>query len=141
MHLGMFQAEEFGDLQRLVDGLFTGRETIERLDLIVQAEILDLAPDLLEIVNLVPPGTVSYTHLDVYKRQARSCARAPARRNHARYATSCSTSYAPAVSRAKTDSPQRSQCTRHCAMKSISIASFAGHTHTGTALCLSLIHI
>ena len=57
MHLGMFQAEEFGDLQRLVDGLFTGRETIERLDLIVQAEILDLAPDLLEIVNLVPPGT------------------------------------------------------------------------------------
>ena len=52
MHLGMFQAEEFGDLQRLVDGLFTGRETIERLDLIVQAEILDLAPDLLEIVNL-----------------------------------------------------------------------------------------
>ena len=41
MHLGMFQAEEFGDLQRLVDGLFTGRETIERLDLIVQAEILD----------------------------------------------------------------------------------------------------
>ena len=56
MHIGMFQAEEFGDLQRLVDGLFTGRETIDRLDLIVQAEILDLAPDLLEIVNLVPRG-------------------------------------------------------------------------------------
>ncbi len=38
MHMGMFQAEEFGDLQRLVDGLFTGRQTIDRLDLIVQAE-------------------------------------------------------------------------------------------------------
>ncbi|EJW97131.1 hypothetical protein EVA_14763, partial [gut metagenome] len=28
MHMGMFQAEEFGDLQRLVDGLFTGRQAI-----------------------------------------------------------------------------------------------------------------
>lgn len=56
MHMGMFQAEEFGDLQRLVDGLFAGKHTIDRLDLIVQAEILDLSPDLLEIVNLVPPG-------------------------------------------------------------------------------------
>lgn len=56
MHMGMFQAEEFGDLQRLVDGLFAGKHAIDRLDLIVQAEILDLSPDLLEIVNLVPPG-------------------------------------------------------------------------------------
>lgn len=57
MQLGAIQAEEFGDLQRLVDGLFTGRTTVDRLDLIVQAEILDLVPDLQEIVNLVPPGT------------------------------------------------------------------------------------
>ena len=45
-----------GDLQRLVDGLFYDRRAIDRLDLIVQAEILDLAPDLMEIVNLLPPG-------------------------------------------------------------------------------------
>lgn len=57
MRLGSFQADEFGDLQRLVDGIFAGRTAIDRLDLIVQAEILGLAPDLLEIVNLVPPGT------------------------------------------------------------------------------------
>ncbi len=56
MQLGSFQAEEFGDLQRLVDGLYIGRETIDRLDLVVQAEILDLSPDLMEIVNLLPPG-------------------------------------------------------------------------------------
>lgn len=56
MRLGSFQAEEFGDLQRLVDGMFIGRETIDRLDLVVQAEILDLAPDLMEIVTLLPPG-------------------------------------------------------------------------------------
>lgn len=57
MRLGSFQAEEFGDLQRLVDGMFIGRKTIDRLDLVVQAEILDLAPDLMEIVTLLPPGT------------------------------------------------------------------------------------
>ena len=57
MQLGSFQAEEFGDLQRLVDGLFTGRTEVDRLDVVVQAEILDLAADLLEIVNLLPPGT------------------------------------------------------------------------------------
>jgi len=49
MEYGCFQAEEFGDLQRLVDGLFYDRKAIDRLDLIVQAEILDL-------VNLLPPG-------------------------------------------------------------------------------------
>lgn len=63
MRLGSFQADEFGDLQRLVDGLFAGRSTIDRLDLIVQAEILNLAPDLLEIVNLVPPGTYDRSRL------------------------------------------------------------------------------
>ena len=56
MQLGAFQAEEFGDLQRLVDGLFTGRTEIDRLDVVVQAEVLDFADDLLEIVNLLPPG-------------------------------------------------------------------------------------
>ena len=43
MEYGSFQAEEFGDLQRLVDGLFYDRHAIDRLDLIVQAEILDLS--------------------------------------------------------------------------------------------------
>lgn len=62
MQYGSFQAEEFGDLQRLVDGLFTDHKAIDRLDLIVQAEIMDLASDLMEIVNLLPPG--------VYDRQA-----------------------------------------------------------------------
>lgn len=62
MRYGSFQAEEFGDLQRLIDGLFADRKVIDRLDLIVQAEIVDLAPDLMEIVNLLPSG--------VYDRQA-----------------------------------------------------------------------
>ncbi len=58
MQMGTFQSEEFGELQRLVDGMFAGgRTSIERLDIVVQAEILDLSADLLEIVNLLPPGT------------------------------------------------------------------------------------
>ncbi|MDO4596192.1 MAG: hypothetical protein Q4B30_04370 [Coriobacteriaceae bacterium] len=57
MQIGSIQAEEFGDLQRLIDGMFSGRTTIDRLDLVVQAEIVDLADDLMEIVQLLPPGT------------------------------------------------------------------------------------
>ena len=44
MQMGSFQSEEFGELQRLVDGMFAGgRTSIERLDIVVQAEILDRA--------------------------------------------------------------------------------------------------
>ncbi len=63
MRIEAFQADEYGDLQRLVDGMFTDRQMADRLDLVVQAEILDLAPDLMEIVNLLPPGTYDRTHL------------------------------------------------------------------------------
>ena len=61
MQLGEFHSEEFGELQRLVDGLYAGRHEVDRLDLVVQAEIIDLSADLMEIVNLLPPG--------VYERQ------------------------------------------------------------------------
>lgn len=56
MRMETFQSEDFGELQRLVDSLFAGREAVERLDVVVQAETLDLASDLMEIVNLLPPG-------------------------------------------------------------------------------------
>ena len=56
MQFQNFQAEAFGDLQRLVDSLFTGRDAVERLDVIVQAELVDLDADLIEVVNLLPPG-------------------------------------------------------------------------------------
>ena len=61
MDIGSFQAEEFGELQRLVDGLYAGCQTVDRLDMVVQGEILDLSSDLMEIINLLPPG--------VYERQ------------------------------------------------------------------------
>lgn len=63
MRIGAFQADEYGELQRLVDGLYTDRQMVDRLDLVVQAEILDLTPDLMEIVNLLPPGSYDRTRL------------------------------------------------------------------------------
>ena len=63
MQLSEFHADEYGELQRLVDGLYTGRQTVSQLDVVVQAEILDLGADLMEIVNLVPPGTYARPRL------------------------------------------------------------------------------
>ena len=58
--MGMFQAEEFGDLQRLVDGIFSdGRATVDRLTWSCRPKrFRNLVPDLMEIVELLPPGTL-----------------------------------------------------------------------------------
>lgn len=63
MDIGAFQAESYGELQRLIDGLYLGRETVDRLDVVVQAELLDLDRDLMEIVNLIPPGVYDRARL------------------------------------------------------------------------------
>lgn len=63
MQFQNFQAEAFGDLQRLVDSLFNGRDAVERLDVVVQAELVDLDADLIEVVNLLPPGRYSRQRL------------------------------------------------------------------------------
>lgn len=52
----MEPSEEFGALQRLVDKLFSNTKQVSRLDVIITAEYFDLIDDLLEIVNLLPPG-------------------------------------------------------------------------------------
>lgn len=44
-------------LQRFVDTLFREALSVSRLDAIVRAEALDLPPDLLGIIELLPPGT------------------------------------------------------------------------------------
>ncbi|MCL2631820.1 MAG: hypothetical protein FWD45_01845 [Coriobacteriia bacterium] len=59
----MQQSEEFGTLQRLVDMLFEKRELVTRLDVIILSDSLDLIDDLLEIVNLLPPGTYNRQRL------------------------------------------------------------------------------
>ena len=49
----------FGALQSIIDDLFESKPqdfTVRRLDVVVAAESGDLPADLLEIVNLLPPG-------------------------------------------------------------------------------------
>lgn len=57
MDMASFQAESYGELQSLVDGLYATRTVVDRLDLVMQAEVLDLDADLQEIVSLLPPGS------------------------------------------------------------------------------------
>ena len=49
-------AEEYGELQRLVDALYATEETVSSVDVVVSAEMDDLAPDLIEVVELLPAG-------------------------------------------------------------------------------------
>lgn len=57
MDMASFRAESYGELQSLVDGLYATRTFVDRLDLVMQAEVLDLDADLQEIVSLLPPGS------------------------------------------------------------------------------------
>ena len=57
------RSEDYGELQRLVDSLFapgvSSSATVGRLDVELRAEILDLAPDLMEVADALapPPNT------------------------------------------------------------------------------------
>lgn len=56
------RSPHFGALQSVVDSVYADRgpkEAVRRLEVIVIAEAADLPDDLMEIVNLLPPG--SYT--------------------------------------------------------------------------------
>lgn len=44
-------------LQRLVDALYRDHARVTRLDVIVRAEAMDLPPELLGLIDLLPPGT------------------------------------------------------------------------------------
>jgi len=55
----MKKSEHYGELQNLIDELFESRNTLTSMELLVNAEIRDLHPDLIEICQIVPPGTYS----------------------------------------------------------------------------------
>ena len=46
----------YGELQDLVDKLFRDKRQVERVEAIVLAESYDLPADLIEVVELLPPG-------------------------------------------------------------------------------------
>lgn len=56
----------FGALQGIIDELFEDRPrdfAVRRLDVVLAAESSDLPADLLEIVNLLPPGEFTRVRL------------------------------------------------------------------------------
>ena len=53
------RSEDYGVLQRVVSTLFEDEEFVRRLDVVILAESYDLPADLMEIVELLPPGTYS----------------------------------------------------------------------------------
>lgn len=53
------QSPSYGALQAIVDDLYEDRDrdyVVRRLDAVIAAESGDLPDDLLEVVNLLPPG-------------------------------------------------------------------------------------
>lgn len=59
------RSEDFGALQNVVDALFSGCEQVSRLDVVLAAEAADLPRDLMEVVELLPPGRYTRTRLCV----------------------------------------------------------------------------
>ena len=56
----------YGALQVIVEDLFEDKPrtfTVERLEVVIAAEASDLPDDLLEIVNLLPPGAYTRQRL------------------------------------------------------------------------------
>ncbi len=51
------KSEEYGTLQRLIDVLYAHQKYVKKVEALVTAEVHDLHPDLLELINNLPPGT------------------------------------------------------------------------------------
>ncbi|WP_350455426.1 hypothetical protein [Slackia heliotrinireducens] len=55
------RSEAYGQLQIVVDHLFKNAEEVRRIDVIIAAESFDIHPDLLAVVERLPPGV--YTRI------------------------------------------------------------------------------
>ena len=53
------RGEEFGVLQELVDATFRRSELASNMDLLMQAQTHDVGDDIMEVVELMPPGRYS----------------------------------------------------------------------------------
>ncbi len=57
------RSEDYGALQKVVDALYAHARTVSRLDVVLGAEAADLPRDLMEVVELLPPGTYTRERL------------------------------------------------------------------------------
>lgn len=59
MSYGVEKSPDYGLLQELTNELFSYEELVRRVDILIAAEAYGLPDDLLEVVNLLPPGQYS----------------------------------------------------------------------------------
>lgn len=57
------KSPDYGMLQEFVESLFRADDAYSRLNVILEAESYGLNDELLEIINLLPPGTYSRDRL------------------------------------------------------------------------------
>lgn len=50
------KSSDYGVLQEFIDGLFIGREDYMRLEVVLEGEAYGLNSELMEVLNLLPPG-------------------------------------------------------------------------------------
>lgn len=56
---------EYGELQRLVDEIYrvSPSKSVSKIDVVVEAEVLDLDEELMEVMNLIPAGSYRRSRL------------------------------------------------------------------------------
>lgn len=59
----MHTSEDHATLTRVIDALYSESQLVPRLDVIVRAELADLHQDVVDIVNLLPPGRYTRARL------------------------------------------------------------------------------
>ncbi len=55
--------DDHESLQRLIEALFRHDRRVERIHVVVRAELADMTEEVLGIVNLLPPGNYTRTRL------------------------------------------------------------------------------
>lgn len=58
-------SSEYGELQKLVNDLYreSASGAVKRVDVVVRAEVNDLSPELMEVIELLPAGSYKRARL------------------------------------------------------------------------------
>lgn len=59
------RSAEYGELQRLVDEIYrvSPSKSVSKVDVVVEAEVLDLDEELMEVMDLIPAGSYRRSRL------------------------------------------------------------------------------
>jgi hypothetical protein len=59
------RSDEYGELQRLVDEIYrvNPSKSVSKVDVVIEAEVLDLDGELMEVMSLIPAGSYRRSRL------------------------------------------------------------------------------